>query len=99
VARGAVVTQETGEVAGDSPASDVAYANGSHVVDHGGIMKILSKERVRSEKGLGRQAKRWRNAGRERAPMDEMAVPKALPVTDGYAPPRGRKIGRKATQR
>lgn len=36
-------------------------------------MKILSKDRIRSEKGAGKQAKRWRNAGHERVP-EENAV-------------------------
>ncbi|OFV96974.1 MAG: hypothetical protein A3F68_05695 [Acidobacteria bacterium RIFCSPLOWO2_12_FULL_54_10] len=63
-------------------------------------MKILSKERVRSEKGLGRQAKRWRNAGREQTPVDELPVPKALPTTDNNAPPtRGRITHRVAAQK
>ena len=37
-------------------------------------MKILPKDRIRSEKVAGKQAKRWRNAGHERAPANEVAV-------------------------
>lgn len=40
-------------------------------------MKILSKQRVRSEKGSGKQAKRWRTAGMERAPANALPVKKA----------------------
>jgi hypothetical protein len=41
--------------------------------------KILPKDRIRSEKVAGRQAKRWRNAGHERAPAIGQAVERSGP--------------------
>lgn len=42
-------------------------------------MKILPKDRIRSEKGAGKQAKRWRNAGHERAPTNQLAEARSGP--------------------
>lgn len=57
-------------------------------------MKTLPKDRIRSEKGAGRQAKRWRNAGHERAPTDELAVERSGPAPP--APRKRRGIGKAA---
>lgn len=41
--------------------------------------KILPKDRVRSEKGSGKQAKRWRNAGHEHVPTEGQATARSGP--------------------
>jgi len=53
------------------------------------MKKILSKDRVRSEKGSGKQAKRWRNAGHERAPTDELGKVRSAPQPIGKRLRRG----------
>jgi hypothetical protein len=53
--------------------------------------KILSKDRVRSEKGSGKQAKRWRNAGHEHIPTNELARPRSAPQPIGKQVRRGIK--------
>jgi hypothetical protein len=43
------------------------------------MKKILPKDRIRSEKGAGKQAKRWRNAGHERVPTEELTKSRSSP--------------------
>ena len=57
--------------------------------------KILPKDRIRSEKVAGRQAKRWRNAGHERAPVNELATERSGPSP---ATPRKRRGIRAAAE-
>lgn len=56
------------------------------------MKKILPKDRVRSEKGAGKQAKRWKNAGHERTPDERTPQARSGPKP---ATPRARAGVRK----